>query len=194
MSHKTPLTLTHYTNKQGYDAILASKKIRASTISGIKNTHYGKGAYFTPIGPTEIGILGPYDFTRRTFNDVTPYAVDRLQYFITVKVDVNWHPMVAFEPKTGHHIDDIWVIPGVSDINIAGHILFHGKTSIGHAIDQIKNQQTAARDYAFKLTEEHKARKAKPHEHHDPPPRKTPFVFIDGRTVKRPEGWNEDSW
>ena len=184
--------LTHYTNKQGYESIMQSGKIRPSTVAGVKNTHYGQGVYFTPLDNSEIGIFGPYDFIRRVFNDVTEYAVDRVQYFITVSVQPEWRAQVAREVRTMGPIDDIWLVPSPDELDISNHIMFHGKTSIGYAVDEMRNKETAARDYAYQLNEQVRADRLKQPEAPYREPRRAEYVFIDGRTVKRPEGWDED--
>ena len=184
--------LTHYTDKAGYEGILASQAIRASVIDSIKSTHYGKGVYFSPIGPAEIGILGTHDFITRIFAQVTKAAVEKTQYYITVKADPNWYPMAALDPKEHFEIDDIWLVEQSTDLSIKDHIVEHGQTSIGHGLDAIQSDDPC-RDYAYRVNEEWKESK-KPKEEPAPMPvkRKSKFVFIDGQTVVRPVDWDED--
>ncbi|KAM0331323.1 hypothetical protein ACHAQA_002993 [Verticillium albo-atrum] len=189
---KVPKTLCHYTNKAGYEGILKSKSLRASTIPGPKNTHYGKGVYLTPLLPTEIGIIGAYEFTRIVFNDVTAYAVEREQYYVLISVNEDdWLPAVAKDPEWQYEVRDIWLISGRDELDISKHILEHGKTSIGHEIDS-RPGPNATRDYAYELNENEKKRHTKPQIKKEEKPKKSPLVFIDGRTVARPEGWEED--
>lgn len=48
----------HYTNAAGYKGIQDTQKFMPSTTESIKNTHYGKGVYLTPITPIEMDLLG----------------------------------------------------------------------------------------------------------------------------------------
>lgn len=123
---EAPKYLCHYTNKAGYDGILASKTIRASTLAGIKNTHFGKGVYFAGIDPDDMSVLSTYQAVEWNFGTVTADAVDKMQYYIEVEVDPSWYVQEVFDPLLGA-VKDIWLSPGDTDISIKGRIRYHGK-------------------------------------------------------------------
>ncbi|KAM0275852.1 hypothetical protein ACHAQH_007324 [Verticillium albo-atrum] len=189
---KVPKTLCHYTNLAGYQGILKTKTLFASTIAGVKNTHYGKGVYLTPITPDEIPIIGAYEFTQIAFNDVTAYAVDREQYFVRFSVDSSkWTPVIAKDPDMKYEVRDVWLVSTDSELDISGHIIEHGRTVIGREIEA-RGGPNAARDYAYELNENEKRRQTKPQFKKEEKPKRSPLVFIDGRTIARPEGWEEE--
>ncbi|KAI1076148.1 hypothetical protein F5B20DRAFT_335595 [Whalleya microplaca] len=188
-----PQVLYHYTNKAGYDGIMASKSIFPSTVDGIKNTHYGKGVYFTPLSPEEIGMYkdGAYESTRRIFSDVTTYSVDHMQYYIGVHVDRHWQPLVARDPKLRYEINDIWLVPGAdAALNINAQLLYHGTTVKHRAIAELGARDTAARDYAFQLNKQHNAPEQQEQKWQRPKP--SEFIFIGGHTVRRQAGQDDD--
>lgn len=197
-----PRTLWHYTNRAGYEAILNSQKLKASTVEGKKSTHYGKGVYLTNLSPTEMSLWTHYEGIRRIFAEVTAHSVDRTCYFIAVTVDEKWHPVIAH--FTGSAYDDIYIARGESDLNIQGRIFRHGETDIGHECDKLP-AATAARDYAYRLNKRYAEERNAVPEAVDSRPlgekdlhaaqkyaREKPNVVIDGKTQKRPAGWYED--
>ncbi|KAI2626639.1 hypothetical protein GGR54DRAFT_478580 [Hypoxylon sp. NC1633] len=174
---------------------MRSKSIWPSTVDGIKNTHYGKGVYFTPIAPTEIGMYknGIYESTRLIFNDVTAYSVDRMQYYIGVQVDEAWRPLVARDPRHGFQIKDIWLVASANDaLDIKSRIIDHGTTVVYRAIEELRKtgKDAPARDYAYQLNKQQSAPEEQEEKWQRPKP--SEFVFIDGHTVRRPPGWDDD--
>lgn len=155
---KPPRRLCHYTNKAGYESILASKKLRASTIAGVRNTHYGKGVYFASIYPEDMYALGTYNTIEWIFGSVSGYAVERMAYYLEIEIDPEWFVADAFDPERGP-VKEIWLAPDWAgehgEISIRGRIARHGKTSVGHALDYMKHQSRAASDFAFQLKQEH---------------------------------------
>ncbi|KAK1760130.1 hypothetical protein QBC47DRAFT_408237 [Echria macrotheca] len=139
--------LTHYTNKAGYDAIMAKYDpknpapnqvvLRASVLEGKQHTHYGKGVYFSPIGATEIFLFGIKEFVTRLFNSDSEAAALKCTYHITVKVDKSWYPImaVASDEKFKPQIKDIWLVPQTDDLDITAHIDSHGETVV---LDQLR--------------------------------------------------------
>lgn len=198
-----PHTLWHYTSQAGYNAIVKSQKLKASTVEGKKSTHYGKGVYLTNLSPTEMSLWTHYEGIRRIFAEITTHSVDRTRYFVAVTVDEKWHPVVAH--FTGSAFDDIYIVRGESDLNIQGRIFKHGETDIGYECDKLP-PATAARDYGYRLNQKYAKEKSAIPDTVDSRPlgekdllhsaqeyaRKHPNVVINGKTQKRPEGWYED--
>lgn len=180
--------LYHYTDEEGYNGILSDLSIWPSTVDGIKNTHYGRGIYLTPIHPAEIPILGVPDFLTRVFGDVTTHSVSRTKYYFCLRVDPNWYTMAARDPEYGYWIKDIWVVPGEEPTDISEVLVEHGQTVIWQEVDGLEDTDTPERDYAYRLTHPHVER-PQARMTWDPPP----YVFIGGHTVRRPEGWYEDA-
>ncbi|KAF2488412.1 hypothetical protein BU16DRAFT_601105 [Lophium mytilinum] len=153
---RPPSHLYHYINKAGYGSIIASQKPRASTITGVRNTHYGKGVYFASIIPLDIPILGTYNSIEHIFGSVSVYAVEHMAYYVEIEVDPEWYVADAFDPKHGV-VQDIWLAPDWAgedgELSIQGRIYTHGKTTIGYDLDCIEDQTRAANDYAYCLAQ-----------------------------------------
>lgn len=73
----------HYTDKAGYDGIMKSRRINASSLDGKKHTHYGKGVYFTRVSRSEL-LLSPCDAISGIFNRVTEQTVAKMLYCVAV--------------------------------------------------------------------------------------------------------------
>ena len=185
-------TLTHYTDKAGYDGIMSSGEIRASVADGNKHTHYGKGVYFSPLDNADIGILPPSEAMDRLFSKVTPDAVEKMQYFISVQVDANWYAMPAMDPKRYFEVQDIWLVAQETKLDIRGKIVAHGETAVKQYFDVFRSNRhgdmkSLYKQYADELTEERrqrlKASSSKDRRDHSPEDRarrKTALVYIDG--------------
>ncbi|KAI0802175.1 hypothetical protein GGR55DRAFT_667230 [Xylaria sp. FL0064] len=112
--------LYHYTDKAGYDGILAKLLMKPSVIEGKKHTHYGKGIYLTDLAPSDFKQLGDKPCIEWLFNRTNGYAVQKTAYVIAldreavVKAKINMEEMVD-DPKFGH----VWLIPLESDLNIS---------------------------------------------------------------------------
>ena len=184
--------LYHYTDEQGYNGIRSTRSIRPSTIEGVKNTHYGRGVYLTPLCPSEIPIIGAPEFLKRVFGGVTTHAVSRTRYYLRLRVDPNWYAMAAMTAEQSILLDDVWLVPGKGAMDVSKSMDEHGKTPIGVEVEAMGNKGTAERDYAYRLNQPDE-----PHQHLPPPKWSPPaFVWNGGQSVRRPKGWYEDapSW
>lgn len=196
-----PTVLYHYSDKTGYDAILKSQILKASVIEGLQSTHYGKGVYFTDIGPKGLDGYGHVEAIQRIYADVSINAVSKMQYYLEISVDPAWTLGMARCSPEGTNYGrwlNTFVVPGTADLSIAGRVTSHGPTSIKAACDKLpQNDKTPAQNYAYQLRQqfaEFKAEEEKQSKAYNGDPKYKPaeFVFIDGKTVKRPPGWEED--
>lgn len=151
--------LYHYTNQEGYEGIIADGTIRASTIEGKRNTHYGKGVYLTDLTPTEFKHLGDMNCINWLFNTTNGYSVQRTSHVIGFSRDkileagVKLREMVD-RPKFGH----IWLVAGEEGLSLTkGSESKHcGPTDINRRIEDemaLKDvdRVKAAGNYAYQL-------------------------------------------
>jgi hypothetical protein len=148
-----PRVLYHYTDKAGYEGISKTRTIFASTIPGNKTTHYGKGVYFTTLGPEAIKSKGVHKVIELVFNKINHYSIDKMSYYFEVEVDPKWYPIVALDPFTHKPVNHIWIVADPDhayekaeakgskvSISIDGLIVpdHHGITKIGTMADELK--------------------------------------------------------
>ncbi|KAI1276067.1 hypothetical protein F5Y07DRAFT_399839 [Xylaria sp. FL0933] len=130
--------LYHYTNKAGYDGILATMFMKPSVVEGIKHTHYGKGIYLTDLAPSNFKQWGDRTCIEWLFNSINSYTVKKTAYVIAldceaiVKANIHMEVMVD-NAKFGH----VWLLPLESELKISQLCQFDmsGLTDIGRRIE-----------------------------------------------------------
>ena len=102
--------------------------------------------------------------------------------------------MAARDPEYGYFVKDIWLVPGDEEMDISSALVTdnHGMTPIGHEVAAIRSQNPRF------AAEWHSAQQLNTAERPEqgvaaPSWNPKPYVFIDGHTVKRTEGWYDDS-
>ena len=127
---------------------------------------------------------------------MSPDAVEKMQYFITVQVDANWYAMPALDPKRHFEVQDIWLVAQETKLDIRNKIVAYGETAVKQYFDVFckgRNDkppilhENLYEKYADELTEKRRQRlKASPskdrrdHSPEDRARRKTAIVYIDG--------------
>ncbi|KAI1346431.1 hypothetical protein F5Y01DRAFT_319721 [Xylaria sp. FL0043] len=130
--------LYHYTDKAGYDGILAKLFMKPSVIEGIRHTHYGKGIYLTDLAPSDFKQLGDQPCIEWLFNSINSYSVKKTAYVIALdreaiaKANIYMKEMVD-DAKFGH----VWLLPLESELKISQLCQFDmsGRTDIGRRIE-----------------------------------------------------------
>ncbi|NQX85045.1 MAG: hypothetical protein HRT67_03945 [Flavobacteriaceae bacterium] len=105
--------LYHYTDEAGYNAIMESGLLKAST--GAKNARYGTGQYLTDIAPGSGFTVG--QVSRRLFG--VPWNGRKLQHFI--QIETKGLKVI----QTNNHI---YLINNTSSLNISKRIISSGKS------------------------------------------------------------------
>ncbi|MCW7540129.1 hypothetical protein OOT46_20045 [Aquabacterium sp. A7-Y] len=89
-----PLHLFHYTDKNGYDAILHTKKLLPSTKEGKAHTHFGKGIYFGDLDPIfDARYLGLDEIAATLFNRLSANNFEKFFYYFELRFPDGFSPM-----------------------------------------------------------------------------------------------------
>gem|GEM_PF-6555060 len=134
-------TYFHYTSEEGYNGILGSKSLRAST--GSKNARFGDGQYLTDVAPEQIGAARVAELTpeqvsagQRSLGQVSselfrvPWNSRFLKYFL----EIDTTGLAVENPRPG-----TFLIRNAGDLSLHGRIVRSGPT-----LDTSPNPNTGA--------------------------------------------------